>query len=572
MQNVDKYIDDGITENLQTNDHRYYRGGCWGRYLDIIPQLCRYSNDVVLINGAEGAGKTALADALMQDMQEGFKVALLKGNIKSTLEEVMKEIAKSFSMAWDNNHNDVEVSYDKRPWVLFVDDAHEYAKDIIDNLVELSFSDTEDVKLHLVLFANPNFSLEKNKLSNRTNSKIHTLTLETYSLEETEAFLWYQWHLAGNDTKMPISGEVLNKLYKSSAGNAGKVIEISKKIMSGEEIESPKSQIKVNKYQVIVGALLLLIAYYSFSFILDVSSGRKTKDINIKTKINPVENKNVEAVNRLETGYGASNTSIDNFKRNNIVKKEEPNNNSIASVDKIANVTKPEQVSSNVAKLDLKNKAEDNISKLVKSKIIANEIVDEDKGDAIDAQKSKAETVSVDVKQLRVETILTKEPKLSASSPVIVKDLNPRKESLNNSEQNQKSQEQKVIDLVNKKPQEKQVIKNNKSVSISNKTVYSNQEKDLLNIAKQNYGWQIVASSNEAKIKSFIQEYGLHGAKYYSSKYDSKPWFVLIYGKYSSRDEANAALRKLPSAVAKMKPWLRSYDSIHSSIEQSKRK
>jgi type II secretory pathway predicted ATPase ExeA len=290
MQNVNQYVDDGIIDNLKTNDHKYYRGGCWGRYLDIVPNLCRYSNDVVLINAVKGAGKTSLIEALIQDMSEDFKIACLKGNIKSTLEEVMKEIANSFSMSWDDSSDNTEANYDKRPWVLFVDDAHEYAKDIIDNLVELSLSDTDDVKLHLVLISTTDLNINEKKLKSNSTSKIHTLTLEPYTLEETEAFLWYQWHLAGNESKMPISGDTLTKLYKASGGIPEQIIILSKKAMAGEDIESvtPLAK-KIDKKQVIVGAVLLGLFYYGTGFILDSSNEKRVKNINLLT--GPVTNK-----------------------------------------------------------------------------------------------------------------------------------------------------------------------------------------------------------------------------------------------------------------------------------------
>jgi DamX protein len=45
-----------------------------------------------------------------------------------------------------------------------------------------------------------------------------------------------------------------------------------------------------------------------------------------------------------------------------------------------------------------------------------------------------------------------------------------------------------------------------------------------------------------------------------------KPWFVVTYGSYASRAEADAAAKRLPASLGAPKPWVRTFGAIQDSI------
>jgi DamX protein len=53
----------------------------------------------------------------------------------------------------------------------------------------------------------------------------------------------------------------------------------------------------------------------------------------------------------------------------------------------------------------------------------------------------------------------------------------------------------------------------------------------------------------------------------YQAMQADKPWHVLVYGLYSNREEARAAISTLSKDVQQGKPWAKSISSIHEAIK-----
>ena len=94
-------------------------------------------------------------------------------------------------------------------------------------------------------------------------------------------------------------------------------------------------------------------------------------------------------------------------------------------------------------------------------------------------------------------------------------------------------------------------------------------------LLKQNphsYAVQLMGASHEPGILSFIKAHKLGGrAAYFRTRYQGHAWYVLLYGIYPSRSAAQAALKRLPPALRKTSPWVRSLASVRTAIEQARK-
>jgi septal ring-binding cell division protein DamX len=78
------------------------------------------------------------------------------------------------------------------------------------------------------------------------------------------------------------------------------------------------------------------------------------------------------------------------------------------------------------------------------------------------------------------------------------------------------------------------------------------------------YTLQLASSTNQALINKYFEENNLQGkAGYYSSMRQGERWYALVYGSYSSVNEAKAAISDLPQDLRKWSPWVRNIRSIH---------
>ena len=79
------------------------------------------------------------------------------------------------------------------------------------------------------------------------------------------------------------------------------------------------------------------------------------------------------------------------------------------------------------------------------------------------------------------------------------------------------------------------------------------------------YTLQLLGVSREASARAFVKRHGLGGqAHVFRARRKGRDWFVVIYGNYPSKAEAQAALKRLPAAVRKGGPWPRRFREIQA--------
>jgi DamX protein len=80
---------------------------------------------------------------------------------------------------------------------------------------------------------------------------------------------------------------------------------------------------------------------------------------------------------------------------------------------------------------------------------------------------------------------------------------------------------------------------------------------------------QLSASSNQHNAMEFIKKLSFQPVHYYKRTRDGKNEYVVIYGKFTSPQEANAAIHELPESIQKLQPWVKSYSMIRKEIHPS---
>lgn len=81
---------------------------------------------------------------------------------------------------------------------------------------------------------------------------------------------------------------------------------------------------------------------------------------------------------------------------------------------------------------------------------------------------------------------------------------------------------------------------------------------------------QLMAGSNRQLLQSYVSLSLKSGmTAILESKREAKPWYILLHGRYSSREEAHSAVAKLPQQLLSAKPWIRSFASVHDELSQT---
>lgn len=133
-------------------------------------------------------------------------------------------------------------------------------------------------------------------------------------------------------------------------------------------------------------------------------------------------------------------------------------------------------------------------------------------------------------------------------------ETSPAKESI-------KTQIKKPVIKVAENDAVKTKPKQNKSLSA--------EEKALMMASSKHYTLQLLGVSKEESVQQFIKAHALEGkSHYFKTKRGKSDWYVLVYGDYASKDQAKAALAKLPLKNEKLSPWVREMKSVQEDIRK----
>jgi DamX protein len=80
---------------------------------------------------------------------------------------------------------------------------------------------------------------------------------------------------------------------------------------------------------------------------------------------------------------------------------------------------------------------------------------------------------------------------------------------------------------------------------------------------------QLLGTSSRGRVEEYLarQAEGTPIAAYESHR-NAGPWYVVIYGSYSSSDAATAASKRLPASIGKVSPWVRRFGSLRTDIKR----
>lgn len=91
----------------------------------------------------------------------------------------------------------------------------------------------------------------------------------------------------------------------------------------------------------------------------------------------------------------------------------------------------------------------------------------------------------------------------------------------------------------------------------------------LLALPGTRYTLQLLGSQSEANARAFIAgNGGDQKLAYFESRYQDKPWFVVVYGDYPDRDSARAAIGGLSAKLRDLQPWARSLAEVQADIRK----
>lgn len=103
---------------------------------------------------------------------------------------------------------------------------------------------------------------------------------------------------------------------------------------------------------------------------------------------------------------------------------------------------------------------------------------------------------------------------------------------------------------------------------VSGPSRYTADEQALLAEPRSRYTVQLFASFNEGAVQAFMARHRGTEMKVFRTVREDLPWYVAVTGMYRNRDEAKAAVARLPLDLQALKPWARSLQGVQDELRR----
>lgn len=205
-----------------------FSGGHWGQCLESLSHLCEYSDDILLVSGPSGIGKSTMKNVLATQESDKFMVC----KISATCDITPESLTQCIDLECDKQTN--------KELLLLIDDAQNLSLDVVTLLLRLKKKTAVSGLLHIVLFATSELEekISFSVLKDDFFEQVHIVTIEPLTLSEVEAFIVHEFGGA-SDIELLLNKSKLKKIYKLSQGIPGHVKQIAEKMLiTGQSVST----------------------------------------------------------------------------------------------------------------------------------------------------------------------------------------------------------------------------------------------------------------------------------------------------------------------------------------------
>lgn len=513
----------GLSEDPFSDDPGFplFTGGGRRQLLDQLLHLCQFSNQLLVITGEQGVGKTRIAHALADSLEEQDQLCFLALSPGQSLEQILIAIAESFNLDvsqstsvdtllseienYISENFSVDNEEDSEGLVLIIiDNAEHLDTQSIAVLASLVENKTQHNSLHLVLVGEPLLVSRLNGVESE-NLQISDFHLPALSLSETVDYLNFRMEMADYLGAEFFTDAMVDPWWRQARGQLSIVHELAQdKLLQSVTPETIKTRSHFPIFHIIAISLVIAVAMVLYLY-LDDNQPAGELNIAIANQSAPTLSSSVQSAS-IATQVESSATG------------------SIA----LATMQTPTQPL---------------LPSLPDNNLVTNNVV------------SSANTESPTQLPVQMESVASSTPrqlsametKASASNNVIdseIKNNPPAVSSVDTSR------------LADPTPKD-------------NTSRFTADEKTILAWSSNQFTIQLIGVSSLKAAKEFVSEQtNASDLLIFKTRRAGKDWFVVVTGHYASNAKARAAILQLPAAQREAGPWPRHIKIIQDEIRK----
>lgn len=214
-------------------DGLFYTTSELNHRLELVKHLLEFSEQLLIVSAAEGAGKTSLCRQLVEKAEPGWAIHLLSAETGWDSAELTQRIvddeaeqAEPQLKSAERLHNYLEhcLRNDKKA-ILFIDGAHHLDIETLRFVIELACVPDTTQRWRVVLFSEDSLrdKLEDTQIKTLNTGLFHFIDILPLSLEQTEAYIAYRLSKCGVSSMAMFDEREIKQIHKISAGLPGKI-------------------------------------------------------------------------------------------------------------------------------------------------------------------------------------------------------------------------------------------------------------------------------------------------------------------------------------------------------------
>ena len=543
--------------------------------IELIIHLIEFGRQLILIQGAAGLGKTTLLNAIEQSADPSWvfirttagatlKRENLLGKIAANLdfepsgdfseEEIIGEIQRRLEILENNN----QIA------ILLIDDAHELPNESHSLLLELAHRDDDSTELRVVLAADNSESslLDYLQANAKQNALIHTVDMPAMDRDQTASLIswWHDQELNGDDglRQRLFTAGTIDEIFAQSAGVPGDILVLARqKWLSGQNVELRPDPVK--KY-IVLGALALLVIGV-FTFFGKDTKEPEIEDMQIElpeaSQEPPVvalpeqtdairelgvKERPAEAQNKQELPESETTKTVP-------LAEERLNDSRLDTTlrDTRRTATPPPLV------------ADDGLDSMLAA-TLAEEVI----ADIPEKQSPSPAAANPDNEQTSTLAAPAPDEKLDPQAGPAP----PKEQSEKPVKANSENLQPKVSVTLRSKPSEATPTKKSPSKQSAMTVAPAPAPEpytlaNLLRHTPDGYVLQLFGVRNHDAATKYLKKHNLEtNSTVVASLHEGEPWFVVIHGRYPTREAASKAAKTLSKKLENINPWPRPVTSL----------
>lgn len=550
------------------DDRVFYPGHQYGKYLDLLAHLSRYSNLMLTLTGPVGSGKSHLRRKLLASLDTGVVVCPLDAEQTNDKSALLTALNQSLELGVPGKAEaETYLEYlrrhcsllaeDGRSCLLIFDNAESLEDDALSLLLELANTEEDNQRPHMLLLGLPELfeRLSRAPFQSRFEPVGHHLALDPMSEVESRAYLETRLRSVGVTT-FPFSDAQMHNLYKRSRGWPGslniaalkalgeqditpieaetpnkseqdKARQHAKKQREAEKLAKARQQKKMRRPLPVLplAGAAVFIALAAIIYIYSDSFSGKSPDLSVLARSNEIAKRE-------------SNTPLMPIEISNPADPQE-------------NTATPPQASDSSSSTPNRNNS---------SQDIATE-QDQPNRQEIDIpipSDSSAQTENE-------KTPEALQPDLPDDTGVAADTETPSEATDNNESETAQSTPEPQTST----PEPQASTNSNATQSEAPQPQNQGLQREawLMERNAGHYTLQMMGSLEESSVIEFIQAQSNQSEfTYFESRYQGQPWYVVVHGDYPNRNAAVRGIESLPTPLRRMQPWARSFGSVQEDI------